>query len=83
MGALIRFGTGRHIREDKKGSIPEDLPPILQRLQIDPQLWLYMSQHFESRFKGLVGTAYSLRTACQRMGYQRAVGIGYCQALFG
>jgi len=75
--------TGRHLREDKKGSIPEDLPPILQRLQIDPQHWLYMSQHFESRFKGLVGTAYSLRTACQRMGYQRAVGMGYCQALFG
>ncbi len=49
--------TGRILREDKRGSIPKTHPPILERLQIDPKHWLYMTQEFESRFKGLVGTA--------------------------
>jgi hypothetical protein len=31
----------------------------LERLQIDPRYWLYMAEHFESRFKGLVGAAYT------------------------
>ena len=43
--------TGRSIRENKRGVIPGHLPPILQRLQIDPKHWLYLSQNFESRFK--------------------------------
>nr|WP_139116903.1 hypothetical protein [Candidatus Thiodiazotropha endoloripes] len=52
--------TGRAILEHKRGHIPDNQPPILERLQIDPQHWLYMTQHFESRFKGIVGTSYKL-----------------------
>ncbi|MEW8533133.1 MAG: hypothetical protein AB2602_16020, partial [Candidatus Thiodiazotropha sp.] len=66
----------------KRGSIPSNQPPILNRLQIDPQHWLYMTQHwlymtqhFESRFKGIVGTSYKLKEACQRMGYQRTPNL--------
>lgn len=75
--------TGRQLRDGKKGSIHEALPPILQRLEIDPRHWLYMSRNFESRFKGLVGTAYNLKSACQTLGYRRTVGLGSCQALLG
>jgi len=32
--------TGRQLREGKRGSISEGLPPILDRLQIDPKRWL-------------------------------------------
>lgn len=32
--------TGRCCREDKRGSIPNHLPPILQRLNIDQNAWL-------------------------------------------
>jgi hypothetical protein len=31
--------TGRIIREDKRGTIPQNRPPILERLQIDPRHW--------------------------------------------
>ncbi|MEW8607057.1 MAG: transposase [Candidatus Thiodiazotropha sp.] len=68
--------TGRAILEHKRGSIPSNQPPILNRLQIDPQHWLYMTQHFESRFKGIVGASYKLKEACQRMGYQRTPNLG-------
>ncbi|NHO68550.1 transposase [Aestuariicella hydrocarbonica] len=39
--------TGRAIRNDKSGSIPTNLPPILARLHIPPHQWLGDSQHFE------------------------------------
>jgi REP element-mobilizing transposase RayT len=32
--------TGRRLREGKSGVIPADLPPVLERLQIEPQYWL-------------------------------------------
>lgn len=73
--------TGRVIREDKRGHIPEALPPILTRLSIDPEHWLYMSQHFESRFKGLVGSIYRLKQACRQLGYQRTTGFTACRQL--
>jgi len=37
--------TGRQLREGKRGSIPENLPPLLGRLQIDPKYWLYLTGH--------------------------------------
>ncbi|MET0072497.1 MAG: transposase [Candidatus Thiodiazotropha sp.] len=68
--------TGRAILEHKRGHIPGNQPPILERLQIDPRHWLYMTQHFESRFKGIVGASYKLKEACQRLGYQRTPNLG-------
>jgi hypothetical protein len=74
--------TGRAILENKRGFIPEHQPPILERLQIEPKHWLYMTQHFESLFKGLVGTSYSLKKACQRLKYQRTPNLGAVSQLF-
>ena len=71
--------TGRIIREDKRGAIPEHLPSILQRLDIDSQQWHYLATRFESRFKGLVGAAHQLKQACQRLGYRRTPGMGACR----
>ena len=53
--------TGRQIREDKRGSIDTNTPPLLQRLNISPQHWLELSTNFEDRFKGLVGSRHSLK----------------------
>jgi len=49
--------TGRILRYDKLGAIPESSPQILQQLNIDPKHWCYLSQNFESEFKSLVGTS--------------------------
>ena len=38
--------TGRVIREDKRGAIATDLPPILERLNIPVKEWLINSQQF-------------------------------------
>ena len=74
--------TGRILREDKRGAIDDNLPPILERLNIEAKHWLFLTQHFESRFKGLVGTAYQLKRICEKLGYQRAPGLKSCQTYF-
>ena len=74
--------TGRILRDDKRGAIPDTLPPILERLNMDAKHWLYLANHFESPFKGLVGSAYKLKQACQTLGYQRTPGLRSCEAYF-
>ena len=74
--------TGRIIRDDKKGHIPTDLPDILQRLNLDAQHWLYLSQHFESPFKQLIGSAHKVRQACETLGKRWVHGISQCERLF-
>ncbi|MBB3060488.1 hypothetical protein [Microbulbifer rhizosphaerae] len=74
--------SGRILREGKRGAIDEKLPPILDRLQIDPQHWLYLNRNFESRFKSLVGAAHSMRSACERLGKRWAQGIRDCERYF-
>jgi REP element-mobilizing transposase RayT len=74
--------TGRIVRDDKLGAIPSNTPAIVERLNIDPQHWLYCATQFESRFKGFVGTAYKLQVACETLGYRRLPGIGACRLLF-
>jgi hypothetical protein len=40
--------TGRAIREDKRGHIDNNLPPILQRLNISPSQWLINTTRFKA-----------------------------------
>ena len=74
--------TGRQIREDKVGSIYSSEEPILKRLSISPEHWVYLCTHFESRFKGLVGTAHSLKAACDHFGRKRVPNLSASTALF-
>jgi len=73
--------TGRIIREDKRGAIPSNLPPILSRINIDPKHWLTLTTQFESRFKGLVGCVYSLKRAAKQLGFKRTPGLSACKIL--
>ncbi len=68
--------TGRAILENKRGYIPDHNPPMLERLQIDHKHWLFMTQHFESRFKGLVGSSYALKAACRKLQLRRTPNLG-------
>ncbi|WP_323054284.1 transposase [Microbulbifer thermotolerans] len=71
--------SGHCLREDKRGAIDEQLPPIRERLQIDPRHWLYLNRNFESHFKSLVGAAHSVRSACEQLGKRWAQGIHDCE----
>jgi hypothetical protein len=75
--------TGRILRDDKRGSISAQLPPILERLHIDPKQWLVCANQFERHFKGLVGNADAVQTACEHLQRKRASGITHCRQVFG
>ncbi len=79
--ALVDW-SGRMMRADKPGRIDTALPEILSRLHIEPEHWLYLNRHFESRFKGLVGGAFKLKQMCKNLGYVRVPGLRVCERFF-
>jgi len=74
--------SGRVIRADKRGIIPEDTPPVLERLSIDPVAYLKFLRAKRNAFSRAVGTAERLRETAQAMGQRYLRGIGPSQALF-
>ena len=75
--------TGRILRDDKRGSIPVQADKILNRLGIDRDQWLTMSQTFEECFSTFAGSEQSLRKACEKLEYQRPSGLSRCRVAFG
>lgn len=67
--------SGRIIRDDKRGAISHDLPPILERLSLDTKQWLTLTTQFERHCKSLVGEAEAMRRAANVMGYKRTPNL--------
>ncbi len=47
--------TGRVIRNDKRCAIPENIAPILSRLQLNPSTWLNMVKNLQTSFSYAIG----------------------------
>lgn len=75
--------TGRIIRDDKRGYIPTESTKILERLGINEDQWLTMTQQFEQCFSTFAGGEQRLRYACETLNYQRSPGLSRCKAAFG
>ena len=58
--------TGRELRADKRGAIPEHLAPILERLGINRANWLDTVRGFGRMFKQVAGRSSSLADAAAR-----------------
>jgi hypothetical protein len=58
--ALVDW-TGRAIRKDKPGTIPDHIQPILQRLGVNEDNWVGNTQHFGSRFYRALGRINRIR----------------------
>jgi hypothetical protein len=75
--------TGRISRDDKRGYIPPQSTKILERLGINEDQWLTMTQQFEQCFSTFAGNEQQLRHACETLDYQRPPGLNRCKAAFG
>ena len=62
---------GRTLREDKRGAIDGQLPPILQRLGIQPENWIDSVSHFQKYFFDAAGTLSSFEQFRERKNRQR------------
>ena len=74
--------TGRILRDDKRGFINNNIPPILNRLNIQAENWLSLTKNFESQLKGLVGSVTKLKQACIKLGYKRTPCLSSCKNYF-
>lgn len=61
--------SGRAVIEGKCGSIPEHLPPILERLNIDPTAYIqFIKRADKNRFGNFIGPVEALRELAERFG---------------
>lgn len=74
--------TGRELRADKRGAIPADLPPILERLGIQPDRWLDLIGNLRVWFGQAVGRPSSLRKEAERRHRKTLRGLGAAAAAF-
>ena len=75
--------TGRIIRDDKRGVISDSSAQILERLGLDEDHWLSMTQNFENTFSTFAGNEEKLRSTCERLKYLRPPGLNRCRTTFG
>jgi putative transposase len=60
--------TGRAIRDDKKGSIPNELLPIMQRLGVESEAWLTSTKHYNRDYFSVLGALDRIKTFAQTQG---------------
>jgi hypothetical protein len=60
--------AGRAIREDKSGSIPSNLAPILERLNIDPEAWLDSVKNYSKNYNTVIGRKEKVKQYGQAIG---------------
>jgi len=75
--------TGRQVRSDKRGAIPEHLAPILDRLAINSNLWTELVTKFDSYFSHVVGRASQVVERAKQAGRSCYRGRGRCAEAFG
>ena len=75
--------SGRAIIEGKRGSIPEDLPTILERLKIDPDNYIrFINRTQKHRFHSVIGAVDSMRELASEFGQTFLKGQTAAAALF-
>lgn len=65
--ALVDW-TGRQIQHGKRGSIPDNVEPILLRMGVDPSEWVTTLTRFNKRFQSVAGAVDRLEQWCKATG---------------
>jgi hypothetical protein len=74
--------TGRQARQDKRGKIPADLAPILDRLSIVSDCWIDTVLNFGRWFHRAAGRQQSLAAEASRRGRQWLAGSSHSRTAF-
>ncbi|MGY0215853.1 transposase [Endozoicomonadaceae bacterium StTr2] len=73
--------SGRAVRLDKRGAIASDLPPVLERLGINPDEWL-QTMYQGNRFCRAVGRLAVMKAYALKTGRQWVQGMSVCSRLY-
>ena len=74
--------TGRQLREDKRGAIPADLAPILERLHVGGEGWMQLMGQFSRLFRRAAGRPQSMQREREQRGCRLMQGIRHSRAIF-
>ena len=75
--------AGRQVREDKRGAIAPDTPPVLQRLGLDTDAFLrHMQGKNKQHYPLFFGQLKHIRMACNRLGQHFIKGIYQSRQLY-
>jgi len=74
--------SGRIVRSDKQGSIPDDLSPILLRLGARPESWIDTVSHFGNSFGLVAGLASNMHNLAGQLGKKWFVGVTAARTAF-
>jgi hypothetical protein len=75
--------TGRQVRADKRGAIPDHLLPILERLQVNADAWVDTIQTLGRSFRRAIGRASSLAALAAQRGKHWFQGVTAGKEAFG
>ncbi|SMA50637.1 transposase [Parendozoicomonas haliclonae] len=75
--------AGRAVRDDKRGAISNDLPPILHRLGIDADAWLQTLQPGKAAFVHAIGGVGALQEYALKLGKKWLHGMSAGKRVFG
>jgi len=74
--------TGRIVRRDKKGCIPDKKPKILSKLGIDADKWLDTINEYSESYHAFVGSEKDLKAVCESSGKKWLAGIKSSRRLY-
>ncbi len=75
--------AGRAIRRDKRGYIPEHLPPILERLGIEPAAYLrHVKGQSTQPVPNFLGHVHRIKAAADQLGQRFIKGLYLAKALY-
>jgi REP element-mobilizing transposase RayT len=74
--------TGRNIVAGKNGSIPTDMEPLLQRMELNIQNWTDTVEHFGKRFYHVAAPVKSLVAEASHLGLKWMKGISGAKSAF-
>lgn len=74
--------TGKAVRDGKRGVIPAQIQPILQRLDLDHEAWLEIVQHFRRCYCLAAGAMDRLQQFGEQPGRYWLQGVGSSRRLY-
>ena len=75
--------TGRAFRIGKRGAIPSDLAPIMERLQLNAETWLDSMRNFSRWFRRAAGSPANMRARAEKSGMRWFHGVRRPELAFG